>query len=312
MPLLRLLFLAGTMTLVAGMHAQARPADAAAAGGVDGQVVGVDSPAVGAAPKSKAELTTAAWTMLRDAVGDDKHVEMQIQALGALGTMGSDAKSVALIREAFSAKDVDTRTAAVLAAEQTHSRALLPKLREALNDPEPQVAFAAANALWKMGDHSGEDLLLAVVDGERKASAPLMRGSMHQANRQLHNPAALAKMGAETGASMLLGPFGFGVTAYEYIRKNGGDSARVQAVQAVSQGRGPEVRKALEAALVDKDPTVRAAAVQGMRIYRDEKAQHAIAALFSDAKKPVEFSAAAAYLISSGAVALPPVVRAGA
>jgi HEAT repeat protein len=272
----------------------------------DGEVVGVDTPAGDAVKLSKPEQIEAAWKMLADAVHDDKHVDLQIEALAALGTLGSNAKSVGLIAEAFKAKDVDTRTAAVLAAGQTRSRMLLPKLRQALDDKDPQIAFAAACALWKEGDHTGEDLLLAVVDGERKASAPLVQGSMHQANREMHNPTALAKMGVETGASMLLGPFGFGVTAYEYIRKNGGESARVQAVEAVSRSRTREARKALEAALYDKDQTVRAAAVKAMRVYRDEKAQHAIAGLFADAKKPVEFSAAAAYLVSSGAVALPP------
>lgn len=273
----------------------------------DGKVVGVDSPAEqNGAPKTRTQLIDESWQLLSDAVHDDKHVDAQIQALAALGTMGSHAKSVGLISEAFDAKDVDTRTAAVLAAGQSRSRVLMPKLHAALDDKEPQVAFAAATTLWKMGDHSGEDLLTAVVDGERKASAPLMEGSMHQASREMHNPAAMAKLGAETGASLLLGPFGFGVTAYEYIRKNGGDSARVQAVEDLAEVRSEDSRKTLQAALGDKDPTVRAAAAKAMREYHDAAAQHGLALLLDDTKKPVQFSAAAAYLISCGAVPLPP------
>jgi HEAT repeat protein len=281
---------------------QSTPASSA-----DGKVVGVDTPAVGdAAPSTKTDPVTQSWSLLTDSVHDDKHVDVQIQALGALGTMGANPKSVALIDGAFSAKDVDTRTAAVLAAGQARSHSLEPKLRDALNAPEAQIAFAAATVLWKMGDHSGEDLLLAVVDGDRKASAPLVEGSMHQANREMHNPASLARLGAETGASLLLGPFGFGVTAYEYIRKNGGDAARVQAVEDIAQLHTPEARSTLEAALQDKDPTVRAAAVKALRGYHDEKTQHAIAQLLYDTKKPVQLGAAAAYLISAGVVAMPP------
>ena len=33
----------------------------------------------------------------------------------------------------------------------------------------------------------------------------------------------MAKIGAIQGAAMLLGPFGFGITAFEFIRQNGGD-----------------------------------------------------------------------------------------
>jgi len=266
---------------------------------------GADGAVVGEVTRTRADAIAQSWQLLSDAVHDDKHVDLQIQALGALGTLGTSSKAAELITDAFSAKDVDTRTAAVLAAGQTGNHALDGHLREALNAPEPQVAFAAATTLWKMGDHSGEDLLLAVVDGDRKASAPLVGGSMHQASREMHNPASMAKLGAETGASLLLGPFGFGVTAYEYIKKNGGDTARVQAVEDIAQIHLPEARATLEAALEDKDPTVRAAAAKAMRSYHDEKAQHSLAQLYFDTKKPVQFSGAAAYLVSAGAVAMP-------
>jgi HEAT repeat protein len=276
----------------------------------DGKVVGVDTAAADAAgPRTREQLTGDAWEMLAAAVQDEKHADVQIQALAALGTLGANAKSVGMIAEAFRARDVDVRTAAVLASGQTHSASLTAAMRKALDDPEPQVAFAAATTLWKMGDHSGEDLLLAVVDGDRKATAGLMHGSMHQANREMHDPAALTRLGAETGASLLLGPFGFGVTAYEYVRKNGGDSSRVQAVEDISRDRTPAARKTLQAALSDKDQGVRAAAAKGMRSYHDPEAQKALAALFTDPKKPVALSAAAAYLVSAGAVAMPPLPR---
>ena len=260
-------------------------------------------------PRTKAQLTDDAWKLLSDALADQKHVDTRIQALAALGTMGSNPKSSKMIESAFADAELDVRTAAVLAAGQTRNAALEPGMRKLLDDKEPQVAFAAASTLWKMGDHSGADLLMAVVDGDRKANPNLMHGSMHQANRELHDPAALAKFGAMQGASMLLGPFGFGITAYEYAKKNGGDSSRVTAIEEIAQVKSPAVRKELLGALTDKDPAVRASAAKAIRGYRDAEVSTALAMLLTDSKKPVALVGAASYLISVGAVALPPPVK---
>lgn len=263
----------------------------------------VESPAK---PKTPAELKAEAWQLLSDAVGDDKHLDIKIDGLSALGTMGSDARSTKMIVAAFADKDVDVRTAALLAAGQTKDRMLLPAMRKLLDDKEPQVAYAAAVTLWKMGDHSGEDLLMAVVDGDTKANATLVNGAVHSANKELHDPAALAKLGALEGASMLLGPFGFGITAYEYIKKNGGDSARAASVELIAQTHTAAVKMELMGALMDKDQTVRAAAAKALRSYREAEVSRALAGLLEDTKRPVQLVAAASYLISSGAVALPP------
>jgi hypothetical protein len=273
----------------------------AAAASVDGQIV--ESPDV--KPRTREQLTGDAWGLLQAAATDPKHIDVRIQGLAALGTMGSNARSGKMIEQAFADVDVDVRTAAVLAAGQSHNKVLVPGMRRLLDDKEPQVAFAAANVLWRMGDHTGADILLAVVDGDRRANATLVHGSMHQASREMHDPAAMAKLGALEGASMLLGPFGFGITAYEYVKKNGGDSARVKAVEDIAQGRSEEVKKTLLEALRDKDPGVRAAAAVGVRGYREPEVAEDLAMLLGDPKRPVQLSGAAAYLVCVGAVALP-------
>src|ERR1700757_3753644 len=104
-----------------------------------------------------------------------------------------------------------------------------------VNDQEPQVAFTAATTLWKMNDHSGEDILVAVVNGDRKATATLKDSSKHTISKALHSPSTLARIAALQGASLLLGPFGFGVGAYEYMHKNGVDTSRVTAVEQISE-----------------------------------------------------------------------------
>jgi HEAT repeat protein len=254
-----------------------------------------------------------AWTILTNAMADSKHPQTRIQALAALGLMRSP-RSEKMIADAMKDPDLDVRTAAILAAGQTKDRNLTIDIRNLLDDKEPQVEFTAAITLWRMNDKSGEDILMAVVDGDRRAGATLMNGTKHSISKELHDPAAMGKLAALEGASLLLGPFGFGITAFEYIRKNGGDSARVTAIELISQEKTEPIRKELVAALGDKDPTVRAASAKALTEYRDKETSMAIYALFADPKYPVRLTAAAAYLRTTGVpgpavIAAAPVTR---
>jgi hypothetical protein len=258
-----------------------------------------------------AENVATAWSMLTTAVTSAKHTQDRIQALAAIGTLGASPRAEKMLTTALDDPDLDVRTAAILAAGQSHDRNLIAALRRMLDDPEPQVAFTAATTLWKRNDHSGEDILLAVVDGERRANAGLLHGSMHTANEGLHNPSTLARIGVLQGASMLLGPFGFGITAYEYIHKNGGDTARALAIEQIAQEKTAPIRTTLIGALDDKDPTVRAAAAKALGAYRDRSVAKALGALFDDPKLPVRLTAAAAYLRATGAAPGVPIARSG-
>ena len=232
--------------------------------------------AAAGAEDSRAQFKDQAWSLLTDAVTDGKKNEPQIQALGALGIMGANTRSLSLIQNAMLSPDVDVRTAAALAAGQTKSPLVTTDLRKLLDDKEPQVDYTAALTLWKMHDRSGEDILMAVVDGDRGTSPKMVDGMKQDIHRQLQNPAGIVKYGALQGAGLLLGPFGFGITAYEYLRKNGGDSARVAAVEAIAQNHTDPIRKELMAALGDKDLGVRAAAAKALSRYRDPEVATAI------------------------------------
>ena len=263
----------------------------------DGDVVG-DRPLL---PKTPAQLRDEAWNLLETAAADPKHTDTRIQALAALGQMGADPRSLKLIQTAMQDHDVDVQTAALLAAGQTKAAAIKPAMHQQLDSKAPQVAYTAALTLWKMDDHAGEDILEAVINGERRASPTLINGTEHDMDKTLHSPSELAKIGVLEGAGMLLGPFGFGITAYEYIKKNGGDSARVNAIDAVSQEKSDAIRKVLMAGLGDKDLGVRAAAAKALDSYHRPEVSAAIAKLLNDPKQPVRLTAAAAYLISTGA-----------
>jgi HEAT repeat protein len=275
----------------------------------DATIAGEEEPPAAALPASATPEQRAerAWSMLADAMADPRHPQTRIQGLAALGLLRSP-RSEKMIEDAMADPDVDVRTAAALAAGQTKDRNMTTPLRNLLDDKEPQVVFTAAMTLWKMGDRSGEDILMAVADGDRSSSPSLMHGAEHKIDKDLHNPSMLARMGAMQGAEMLLGPFGFGIAAFNFIHQSGGDVARASAIDAIAEERTEPIHKELVAALGDKDPAVRAAAAKGLADYHDHDTSMAVSALFVDPKDPVRLTSAAAYLRTTG-VPGPPVVK---
>jgi hypothetical protein len=271
-------------------QAQPDSSDAASSGHVP-----AEQPASAASlMQSPAERKRTAWRMLEDA-SKDKRAQTRIQTLAALGMLRCP-DSERMIGNAMLDADLDVRTAAALAAGQTRDPNLTSNLRNLLDDKEPQVAFTAAMTLAKMGDRSGEDILMAVIDGDRKTHPGVLEGTEHKISRDLHNPAKLAKLGAMQGAAILLGPFGFGITAFEFMRQSGGDAARAAAIEQVAQEKTEPIHRELLDALKDKDPGVRAAAAKALIDYHDKETQDAVYSLLLDPKDPARLTAAAAYL----------------
>lgn len=237
-----------------------------------------------------------AWSMLTAAAGLDHSEHERIEAMAALGSMGADPRAEKLIGQNITGKDMDVRTAAILAAEHTHNPQLIDDLRQALDDDQPQVAYAAAVTLWKMHDSSGEDLLLAVVAGDAKAHQGMIGREKHKAAKKLHDPAELAKLGIQNGAGFFMGPFGFGVKALDFIHKNGGDADRAAAVELLAQEHTETVHGALLDALDDKDFAVRAAAARALGDWPGEETARRLQRLFRDDKLAVQLSAAASFI----------------
>jgi len=299
-----LLLLALACMVHAAGRAQSVPANPAATAPNSAAAVSneEEAPELTLSPTATDEQRTdAAWKVLTDAAGDVKRLQTQtrIQALAALSLLRCP-RSAKMIVDVMTDPDVDIRTAAALAAGQTGDPNLTTNLRNLLDDKEPQVAFTAAMTLWKMGDKSGEDILIAVVDGERSAGPTMMHGTEHKIDKDLHDPEMLARMGVMQGASMFLGPFGYGITAFEFIHQSGGDMTRVAAIEQISQEKTDPIHKELLAALTDKDPAVRAAAAKALADYHDKATSMAIYPLFADKKYPVRLTAAAAYLRTTG------------
>ena len=277
--------------------AQENPPPAAAGNGSQSVPASAASTIAQTAAETPAETIKRSWQSLTDSVQDAKHTETRTQALDALSGLGWSRRAEGLIAAAMKDPNLDVRTAAILAAGKTKSHSLIEPVRKLLNDAEPQVVFAAATTLWKQfADKSGKDILAAIATGDRKANPSLIHGAKNDISRTLHSSSALEKIGVVTGAGLVLGPFGFSISAIEYARKNGADTARIQAIELLAEQKTEGVRDQMKYALDDTDPGVRAVAVKVLGNFHRSKDSEVIGTLLNDPKLPVRLAAAAAYI----------------
>jgi hypothetical protein len=276
--------------------AQATPS-AATADGDDEPDVPVAKPAEPAGA-SVEEQTTAAWNMLSAALSDTKTQAQQarIDAITALATLWDFPVAQGWLRDAEKDQDRYIRLAAVAAMGSSKKTVFVPDLKHALNDSAAEVSFAAAVGLWKMNDKSGEDILDAVLAGDRKANRGLVTAEKHEADQDLHSPSKLAAIGAEQGAYALLGPFGFGLSAARMRKGQSGLQPRVIATTLLAEDESTASMKKFIDALDDPDPSVRAAAARALGDYHGRDVTDALSDAFYDLKPAVRFTAAASYI----------------
>lgn len=249
------------------------------------------------APQAGASnISNTAWAVLRSGMTDSNPVKRS-EAFEALGTIGPTAAVVAAVEQGLEDKDplVRQTSAAVLGAIKSHRA--IPGLKAALRDQAPEVRLAAARSLWELGDHSASrQILMEVLSGQMKTSGTFVKQEIGAAKREIHNPSALAKIGITQGAEALLGPFGMGVGFAEDIFKDQNAVGQSLAASLLAADSDPASLTALEEALLEENPGVRAAAAQALGRRAKRGAIPDLESLLHDSSAGPRFMAAAAII----------------
>ena len=194
-------------------------------------------------------------------------------------------------------KDVQVRVATVASLVDLQNRRTSAALRRALNDPVPEVSFAAAKALFELHNPAGRQALLSVLSGESKTSSNYFTDQVRDAMRMMHTPKTLFMFALRQGIGFAPVPgLGEGVTSMQALLSDSGVSGRATAALLLGRHKDRETLRALRQALSDKDWSVRAAAIHSLALWNDPRLKPALVSLLDDDNKAVRLRAAAGYL----------------
>ena len=237
---------------------------------------------------------TLPWKILKNGVSN-QHASCRQAAVLALSTLGQMNRAVDLVFTVLQDKDPSVREVAATALGEMHSQRAVPALKQSLEDDSAAVRFTAARALWQLGDHSGRSLLEQVLSKQGTTSDGMMKQELSDANKKLHSPSDLARIGLTEASGVFLGPFSFGVIMAEELAKDKGAPARAISASLLASDHDPQSVRALEDAIQDDNAAVRAAAAKALGSHPCKQLLPDLEFLFDD-KDEVKYMAAAAMI----------------
>jgi HEAT repeat protein len=237
------------------------------------------------------ETPVGPWDILRTEIQSNRK-DHRTNAVSALAVIGLRPDVVALLEGALRDRDSGVRRTAAVALGELQAEGSKSALRAMLDDESPDVAFAAANALWKMGDHSGREIFMATLSGERKGDG-VVKASLKSNLARYTSPKSLAMTGVKEAAGAFLGPLPIGITIAEELLKDRTASARAESAALLAKDSSPDAVRELQAALRDKNWAVRAAAAHALAASPAKVSPEVLEPLFTDANRMVRDIAAA-------------------
>lgn len=248
-------------------------------------------------PKPTPASITQAWETL-EGLAASNSAQRRRYATGALGLIAGTHKKARKLMESALAndKEADVRSYAASALGEEKVREAIPALRSALRDRDAGVAFAAAKALFEMGDHSGSALLRQVLTGQVDQAPGLIESALRDARKTLHDPKQLAMIGINEAAGAMLGPASLAVTVAEQGLKDKGATARALSARLLAADRSPASRQALIEGLGDSNVLVRVASCQALAMQGDRSSLPHIQVLLEGKNEAARAMAAAAML----------------
>ena len=242
------------------------------------------------------DASKSAWNVLDKSLAES--ASRRQQALAAIASIGEpNPTAVKKVEEALSDKDVLVRQAAALALGELNAADAIPALRKALEDT-PEVAFAAAKSMTKLGDPDGRDVIVAVLAGERKGGPGMVTNAVRKAKGDLHHPEGLVILGAKDATSAMFPPAGmaFPVAKEALDLKSKGAPGRAAAAAYLALDPDPYAITLLEWALNDDSALVRTEAARDLGERGNSGSVDKLQAALNDEHTAVRDYAAAAII----------------
>jgi HEAT repeat protein len=244
---------------------------------------------------SSAQIDDARKTLTDAAHGKEGDARREVAI--ALSLIASKDPAAALIEDLLKDKDYLVRVAAVDTLGELNDKSRIPLLKTALSDDVPEVAFAAAKALYAMKDPAGIEALEAVYERGMKAKSGFVKKEIMTNMRRLKTPRSAFFFAVEHGIGFVPLPgVGTGYNALMGMLADAEFSARAVSLLMVCREKNKACDAMLAPAFTDEDWTVRAAAVHVAATKAGPAWQSNVATLLTDKKDKVRLRAAAGFL----------------
>jgi hypothetical protein len=203
----------------------------------------------------------------------------------------------ALLDNLATDKDYQVRVAAIDTLGELNDKKRVGLVHAALADEVPEVAFAAAKALYAMKDPAGAQALQSIYEGETKGRSNYFQKEIRDSWRRLRTPRSAFFFALQNGLGFVPVPgVGAGYNALMGILSDSETSARAVSLLTVCTRKSHTCNEMLGTAFDDDDWTVRAAAVHVVTTENWAGMKSNIAGLIQDKKNKVRLRAAAGYL----------------
>lgn len=252
-------------------------------------------------PRIPPDVYTQAWEML-DTASESENVRIRTDAIAALSSMRDDPKAIHLIENALDDRHSQVRRIAASSLGAMNAREAIPHLRQAMNDKNAGVSYAAAEALWRMGDEGGSTIFYAVLLGDRHVEQGFVSSQVTQAWGELHNPSALADIGIAELSGALLGPFSEGITVARELAKDRGANARALSATILGEHPNRDSEKMLEDTLDDKNLAVIVAVAKALGGFDDPALIPRLQPLLSKKTMPIFKHSDAVHFMAAAAI----------
>jgi HEAT repeat protein len=240
--------------------------------------------------------TARAWQIIDEAIANkDPDKRQLIVEAGSLG--GSYPKVFEFLAKASEDKKEEVRLAACHTLSSLKDPASIPTLKKLIKDPVPEVVFCSALGLYHLGDPLGEKALLEIIEGEKKGESGFFSANEREALATFNSKGRFFSTLFHLGIRFAPVPgLAMGFSSMEALMSEKGAKGKVMIALAFAKGDDPATLQALVAALKDKDPAVRAAAVHSLALRNDPSVRGDLIPLMDDKKEMVSYRAAVAYL----------------